>query len=197
MRSRFGYVSNSSSSSFLLAYDDLGQFDCVKKTRGYGSLLPLLERGNASEEEMVSFMEDYVGDCIYEYADSEWHNPRMAKDHGWLARRYEWSLVEHLMKCGLDKSYAPVVKELEDAIGRHVREIDHPTYDYELDRFDDMERMLALVMVDCLMKRHSRFAVVEFSDEDDFGSYLEHEFMPGLMSYSEERGFLGASVSHH
>ena len=52
-------------------------------------------------------------------------------------------------------------------------------------------------MVDCLMKRYSRFAVVEFSDGDDFGSYLEHEFMPELMSYSEERGVLGASVSHH
>lgn len=197
MKTRLGYVSNSSSSSFLLAYDDLKQFDCVNKTRGYGALLPLLKMGNASEEEMVSFMRGHIGDCIYMCADKEWNNQHMAENHGWLARRYEWSLVEHMMKLGLDKSYAPVVKELEDAISRHVQKFDHPTYNYDLDKFDDMENMLALVIVDCLMKRYSRFAVVEFSDDYEFGSYLEHEFMPELISYSEERGFLGASVSNH
>lgn len=197
MKTRNGYVSNSSSSSFLLAYDDLKQFDCVKKTEGYKLLLSLLERGNASEEELLSFMKEHVGDCIYRCADNEWHNQHMAKDNGWLARRYEWSLVEHLRELGLDESYFPAVKELENAIGRYVQKFDDYSYGYELDEFDDMEDMLALQIVDSLMRNHSRFAVMEFSDEYDFGSYLEHEFMPGLMSYSNEKGFVSACVSHH
>lgn len=106
MKLRTGYVSNSSSSSFLILYKDLKDFDQLKAVRGYGTFIEDLQDPK-SKELCISEIEMLISAAIYEVED----NCPVFKGNYPFS---EYDTIEDLMKL----AEVPVEK-LDKLLGRY------------------------------------------------------------------------------
>lgn len=106
MKVRTSYVSNSSSSSFLILYKDLKDFDQLKAVKGYETFIGDLQDPD-SKELCVSEIERLLSAAIYEVED----NCPVFKDYYPFS---EYDTIEDLMKI----AEVPVEK-LDKLLGRY------------------------------------------------------------------------------
>ena len=181
MKRRISYVSNSSSSSFLMCFNDRADFNSLKHSRkGYGRLMSDIDlqfgRGETDESELLEFLarefdyvvDGYVDSKVY---DEEWHQRR--KD---IQATYRF-ICEEL---GLDTADAQnLVDKAKSMVDEWDKTRNQKTYLRGLDTkgLDKLSKDFAAIALDKMRGRWNHLFLVEYEDHTDDGDYMEHRFM--------------------
>ena len=205
MKTRNGFVSNSSSSSFLLVYNDIGAFAQFKESQGYEYLERELNRGK-KRKKAVSEESDSIEQFFTELVESfagEYGEYLYANSHPDKRRYYYcdcvWSLEDELKKYNLDESVQSGIDGLVKLVKNVVEnwDISEDLCDWKVvDKCHDIIDMLVLQILNSIENNWKYVSVFEVGDDSDYGGYIEHTFMPRVISKSGN-GFAGLSISHH
>lgn len=177
MKQRGGFVSNSSSSSFLLCYNDKSDFDVLKNYEGYETFMDDLAPGN--EQAIVEFLHDQCESDLYSY---RWYVE--SKNRGSISfvfhRDASLELSEMCEKLGCQsEEINNVIKEGTDLIEKDCENLDY-------DGISKIATKFAKLVYDGIKGKWKNLGIVGYSDNDgDFHGYMEHEFMSGIVPSHE------------
>ena len=210
MKTRDGYVSNSSSTSFLIAYNDIGVFDQFRKIRGYEYLENHLnfdrkykEIEGDEDKNIDAFFTELVEGFAGEYGEYLY-----AKSHPYRSRGFycsysddTWSLEDELKKYMLDDIVYSGVKGLESSVEAIVRQWNdsEEICDWKVvEECRDVIDLLVLQIVESVRAKWKNICMFEVGDDSDYGDYIEHTFMPMVVHHGTgASGFAGTDISHH
>lgn len=165
MKSRFGYVSNSSSSSFLVACDDMDVFGFLALDRGYDAFMRDMTE-NGDDKRIWEFLRDEFEHIIIRYS-------RYTDKSGFWKGVYnaDPSLQFEKIMRDLnvnDQNALDLIKK-----GKAMAET---AMDY--DNLDELSARFADAVLRDAKDKWKILAVLHYSDDDGyFGDYMEHEFM--------------------
>ena len=212
MKVRSGYVSNSSSSSFLVAYNERSEFDSFKEDRGYYELLKALPPAlrDADDQQVAKFLRELLEGMLIEYADEYFKKAMLSLAPG--DRPYvPCEFVSFLQRLGCDEETLEfaddlrrsVEKEVDTAVRKHPSQycryyvdISMMREDDFLYRYGDMVEMLVIQAQGELMRRFRTMAIMEVEDSTEAGAHLERSLLPRI-SESNGDGHYVTWVSHH
>ena len=184
MKTRNGFVSNSSSSSFLVMYNDFGAFDFLKESRGYETFIRDMNNDeNKTDDRIREYLCEEYSHILNSY---RWYCDR--KKRGRLLSFDKNPLLEF---SGVVHRIHADGEEVKGVIDEGVALSDGVA---GTDVFMDWEKesQLAQKFADILLKdarkNWKHISVFEYSDDDGVG-YMEHEFMSGYLVDGERDGF--------
>lgn len=207
MKIRTGFVSNSSSSSFLVIYVDSKDFDRFSNFEHTKDLLEDLSKSNETKvKDFVTCLiaEDLIG-RFYVFTSS-WRDPRditqsfndiqtlvtfsgasdeeylelyqEISDHGWdMLNEHRDDMVGDFYKSDWYKSYADSLDAIRDKI-------------------EEVSDRLAVAIITGLKEKGLNTASTQYEDHDDYGSYMEHNFMP-LISMDPDNKITVITINNH
>lgn len=185
MKCRFGYVSNSSSSSFLVCCDKIDSFDWLKSDdEGYESFLfNMQHEDNKSDQKIRQFLFDEYMDVLYEY-----EHFLLYKEKSWFHEQNVDPLLRLVSICHKLHSDS---KEIPELIKKGMKTVEQ-SLESEAECEDVLEE-LALKFANILLLEAKKHWLVistfSYSDEcGDFGSHMEHEFMYEIVHSEQESG---------
>lgn len=181
MKTRFGFVSNSSSSSFLVMYNDLSDFDELKQIcsgelkEEFGVFFGDVK--DCQVKDAMYFLSSLYGLILREYA---------------LDRDFDFNLgFEKLPQEKFDaicKTMNCDIEGIKPIIEKGIALVEK--YDsYDMLDFDDIEELgnaFAKAVFATAKLKWKYFSSFSYSDEDgDFWSYMEHDFMDYVDEYQK------------
>lgn len=182
MKVRTGFVSNSSSSSFLIVCKDFSEFDKFKCFIDYDVFKE--DYNDSSEEDAKIWIETEFKDYFYNLVYAAKHKNDYMRSF-YLDRHDDNNIVDLLFTENkyYDQSNALFTSYM-NKINGYIRD-------------DKVEEAEAFVrndvdydqLTDALMKKHKdkgfTLRAVSYEDHSEVGSYMEHQFMP-FLSYNPE-----------
>lgn len=200
MKTRSGYVSNSSSSSFLVCCNELSEFDFLKEfgKKYYNQFMnDLKDEGHLADDKIREFLADEYERTLYEYR--QWLRYRHDKSYTMrtLYEDYADPALRLAMTCHRLHNDSDEVKQIvQDGV-----DLARASVPEVQEWYDGKVAEMAVKFAELLLAeaRKSWKIVSEFSyaDEDgEFGSFMEHEFM-GEVMHSEQESNGGYSVVCH
>lgn len=185
MKTRVSFVSNSSSSSFLVSFNDFKAFDFLKESRGYETFSKDVEQNENNYERVKELLVNLFEKTVYNY---EWY--LQSKKRKTLFFDEINPMIGFISICRrLHNDNKEVYKIIEEAI-----EIAKQSVEKNQSIFDSNINALAQRFAELLCeegKKHwKKMAVVGYADDDGyFGEYMEHDFMYGEVAGEEPKGF--------
>ena len=174
MKIRTNYVSNSSSSSFIIIYNSLADFEKLKPFgKGYHRLLKDLKSASLDDlrDEVFSVLDDYLREAVEKRR--RWLRP--TADNEWLEDHYDrtvnWPAEELLSALG--RANARKINDKFDRINAAYKAGVIPE-NLEDEVTSDLSSIVDDMIAEVQAKRH--IAALEYADDVD--GYMEHEFMP-------------------
>lgn len=197
MKTRNGYVSNSSSSSFLVCCNDLAEFDFLKSLgkKYYNSFIRDMNMDDHHGDDRIrDFLANEYERTLYEYR--QWLRYRHDKSYTMrtLYEDYADPALRLVMICHRLHNDSDEVKQLvQDGV-----DLARASVPEVQEWYDGKVGEMAVKFAELLLAeaRKSWKIVSEFSyaDEDgEFGWFMEHEFM-GEVMHSEQESNGGYSV---
>ena len=197
MKVRNGFVSNSSSSSFLVAYHSKDDFSKFSKFDGYKELLhDLSSKRNSSLSTSVEHVEMVIDNYLYFFTDHMVDRVCGCDDDRDSHDYEEYYELIYNLECDDEEFMAPINKyrdDVRDMLEKMAGEGELKAKDGYIDasvRFEAVEKTNrlrpdahAIAEAMCqwiIMKKGMLVSTVEYEDDSDFGAYMEHEFMPFL-----------------
>ena len=199
MKIRTGFVSNSSSSSFLVIYRSIEDFN---RFSGFVELPNLIrDLSTSTAEKVFGFVKGLI--CSDGY-DSYYKYTSNYRDVHELTPTF-CQLQELVLLSGADDSkYCEWRGKINTAGFTFYREHDvaNVTYVYDKDWYraydaawldtiskelDVIASALARDIVDRLAAGGYTTACVEYEDHDDYGCYMEHDFMPMIAADADHK----------
>ena len=199
MKIRTGFVSNSSSSSFLVIYRDIDDFN---RFSGFVELPSLVhDLSTSTVDKVFGFVKELIlrdgYDSYYKYTSNYEDVHSTTSDF--------WEIQELVQLSGADDSkYCEWRGKISTAGFAFYREHDvaNATYVYDKDWYraydaawsdtiskdlDVIASELARDIVDRLSAGGYAAACVEYEDHDDYGCYMEHDFMPMIAADADHK----------
>lgn len=188
MKCRFGYVSNSSSSSFLVCCNDRGVFDWLKGEDGvdksyYDCFKNDMENAeNQSDKKILEFLKNKFYSILYEY---EWYLEN--KDKRWYYREEMNPVLDFVSVCHKMHNDSDVVNKIVklavELAKKQVEENGYVSSDEVMDGYADQ---FAQLLLDEGKKHWKHISTFGYEDDcGDFGGFMEHNFM-GLVLHGEQ-----------
>lgn len=199
MKIRTCFVSNSSSSSFMVIYRTVEDFDRFSKFEHLPDLLNDLSR--STTEYAFNFVKSLIEmdgyDCYHKYASNY-------KDVRGISSTF-WTIQELVRLSGADDSkYCSWLGDVSLAGFKFYEDHDvaNTTYVYDKEWYkeyaaawtdrreaelEELANELAKDITDGLNAAGYTTACVEYEDHDDYGSYMEHDFMPMLAADADHK----------
>jgi len=225
MKTRTSFVSNSSSSSFLVLAHGKDDFRCFDRFKGYECFISDYERKVKSDnplDAVMSFLKRIIREEIH---DTEYKIEQDLLHPGSNYSGWSCTLADVVDRCeefhGIPEPkelYAKLVEannRLYDYREKVWKELDSPENrerqfkynDREITELNEMaENETKAICEDPLLKEYAEQIVgalpqsclLEYEDAYDSGSYMEHHFMPFMSQNPEtDSGFSIFSVSNH
>lgn len=200
MKTRSGYVSNSSSTSFLIVYNDISAFECLKTEIGYEIMMKWIKNdATPTSDEISEFFHDLVESFANEYGESYY----IMKLHPERKRLFycssvNWDLSEEIGKYCLGDDIDTMVTDFESSVKKIVENWgdNEEFYDWMVsEKLEDVIDMLVIQIVSAIEKKWKHVWKTEVEDSGDFGYYMEQKFMPYVISNCE--GIAGSSINNH
>lgn len=194
MKTRAGYVSNSSSSSFLVLYHDVSEFDNFSKFDGYETMLKDIKSNSMNIEKCKMHLEMEMNNKIYDLINIAWN--RMNENNWPYSATYfaDAAFDDLIYFLNLDqdeKAGAFLMDEFHSKLMEYADE--HPVpenidykeqqkYRYKLKKFAEQHmpdvKETASLLCDKMAEKGYQLSTIRYSDDCGCGSYMEHEFMP-------------------
>ena len=190
MKTRNGYVSNSSSSSFVVCFDDKKVFDFLEgENKYYETFMNDIDsESNSEESKLVEFFHDYFIHILYNV-----EHRRRYPDIKWWGRTPEEEFKDICEPVG---AYNETAKNLFNEGVEKVRECAKEN-DLIGWRADKTACKFAHLMIDEIRRKWKNVRVFGYSDEDgEFWSFMEHEFM-GFVADKGGDGYAVITRSEH
>ena len=208
MKIRGGFVSNSSSSSFLVIYSDVSDFDRFSKFARTADLIADLSK--STEEDVFGFIYQLIlwdGYNTYFKYTHNWGTPHgltesfsQIQDLVSLSGASDYEYLEWLQgivavgnKLYMDNDVANV-KYVYDK--EWYQEYVNAWYDKICKELDPIATKLAHDIAQGLSSSAKTAAYVTYEDHDEDEAYMEHRFMPMLAHDPDEKIFV-ITVSNH
>ena len=199
MKTRSGFVSNSSSSSFIVAYDDEGCFSFLKGIGGrggvyYSQFMSDVARNVDDAKALAEHLqEDYrmaVDDC-WGYLEEE------GNDAGY--RLYPSDPMDNLLadarRLGVDSE---AVRNVVERGAAHAREMHAQGMYTDGSVVEPLAVAYSDAMLLALLGKWAHVSVIGYADENgDFFSHMEHEFMRDVEEAANGRGYAVVSRNEH
>lgn len=199
MKTRSRYVSNSSSTSFLIAYNDISVFECMKNERGYETMMKWIKNDDVpTSDEISEFFRDLVESFADQYGESYYMKLHPEKKRIFYDYRMYWTLSEEIGKYCLGDGIDSMVEDFASSVKKTVENWgdDEEFYDWMVsEKLEDVIDMLTIQIVNAVEKKWKHIWRTEVEDSNDFGYYMEQEFMPYVISHCE--GIAGSSINNH
>ncbi len=207
MKKRGEYVSNSSSTSFMVCYNSLEDFSClsdVNRIKYYETFMnDVKDKKNHDSTGVYDFLVHLCDDIVHDYKWDIDENDRKKKGQTWgsptedsilrddAIRRFS-SVMDRLQSDNtLLMSYAESILNLVDKYNENE-------YDSFYDEIAYLERIFAKVAFDELRKHFAYASCFEYSDNDgEHWSYMEHEYMYNVLGNEEEGNYGAFSINNH
>jgi hypothetical protein len=187
MKTRNGFVSNSSSSSFLVMCNDDGVFDCLKESKGYKTFIGDVRSNINDKSRIIEFLADEYCGILDEYA---WHlrnRDRRFSDNN--VKPFELDFADI---CRRVHNENPKVNEIINEGARLEEEAvkDEEKGYADWGRIEELARQFAELLYEEAVRHWSIISVFGYSDNDgDFWDYMEHDFMYGELARKESKTF--------
>lgn len=203
MKIRSNYVSNSSSSSFLIVYENENFFNKFKEFNGYTQFINDIKKEN--KEEAIGFIQNFL--CKYW---SFTHRQYLKKDISMIGNletnmyinflfeeskvddKEFWEIIQETNKIGFefwDKNKDnlnwknPEYKAYEESYYKNKN------VEYKI---DDIGKQI----YDGLIKNNNFIKFVRYKDDTDEGAYMEQRFMP-FLSNNPDGGLVILTQNEH
>ena len=182
MKKRNNYVSNSSSTSFVLLYHDESEFDFMKTEGAYYERF-IKDLHAEKDEYYLTRAKDMFKDMFEEtlLICKKYFETRDEKDFTTMIAKIAVS----------DKKLKKIIKRAIEI---------QKDWNGDEDEFAGLRFQFGKTLVDKLdaSKDGLKLVYLEYSDNDgEFFCDMEHEFMPKIVKESEKRGYYSVSVNHH
>lgn len=185
MKIRSGFVSNSSSSSFLIVCKDFSEFDKFKNFIDYEVFKE--DYNNSSEEDARLWIETEFKDYFYNLIYAAKHkNDSM---HRFYLDMYDKNNIVDLLF--IEDRYHD---QSNDLFTSYMNKVNGYIID---DKVDEAERFvhndidysqLTEVLMRKLKDKELMLRAVSYEDHSEVGSYMEHHFMP-FLSHNPESNY--------
>lgn len=186
MKMRNGYVSNSSSSSFLVVYDNLEDFAPFRLfEKGYNRFMEDVVK--STSDEVIGYIKMLLDDYFYhlkEIYERELFNN--GKDYD---ERFEFSYNNQFntFMCNFNIPLPKTIDKYEKSLEAAADE-SQEALEQAYEKITDKELTTAAkIIYECLQAKH-KTAFIEYEDHTDIGSYMEHDFMP-FMRHNPDNKF--------
>lgn len=184
MKTRLGFVSNSSSSSFLVMYNDLSDFDELKQLcsaelkKEFDVFFGDVKDNQTKDSWTLYFLSSLYGLILREYALDRGFDFNLGfKKHP----QEKFDAICKTMNCDVE-GIKPIIEKGIALVEKQDR--------YDMLDFDDIEELgnaFAKAVFATAKLKWKYFSSFGYSDDDgDFWSYMEHDFMDYVDEYQKD-----------
>lgn len=204
MRVRLGHVSNSSTSSFLVAFNDVDDFRCVSDRFGYDFFMNTLKasarKPPVGEEDIIDIVARCLGKWLVSYGMFHYRKIHNMHDYGG-DRDVFLNVVSSLGGDGFDMS---LERDIEAMVEAGVSEIEGEIDNlYEMkcrvsdvvSRYGTEAMMLAMQVVGSMLSRYGKFVLFDVRVDNELADEFVSNFMPNARMLNEGRYVIADAFS--
>lgn len=193
MKMRNGYVSNSSSSSFLVVYNSLVDFTPFRLfEKGYNRLMRDIP--SSTDEDVIGFIESIIAN--YFYGLKEVYEKELYTNDNSGNARFDFSYNNqwNTFSCALHIPY-DILNEKEIALELAADE-SMEALNIAYEKIENEGYRNEAEKIFGILKENFKMAAMEYEDHTDIGSYMEHDFMP-FIKHNPDNKFAVFTQNNH
>lgn len=204
MKIRNGFVSNSSSSSFLIVFKRVEVFNKFKLFNGYEKFINELRSYNKSD------VKNFFYYTLLSSFDDEMYSSKEDISAFQIEMQSVSSLrfsIESILRKKIDELKFKDAFDLSEKIYQKKKELElSGMKSFEITNLlrrsfmNDVTKeckKISNVMLEELEKSDFNFCVLNYEDDSEFGSYMEHEFMPMVSMNVDNDDFIIIRKMNH